>query len=121
MGTAVRKTISLPADPAREAEALARAEGGTLSAVIQDAPRQSRIARCVQELRGILWSPVSGVVGLGITHRELTPESLFGRLSCHSTLAPDSFTTRPHFSLSFLRNALNSSAFPPATSVPRLK
>ena len=37
MGTAVKKTISLPPDLARDAEALARAEGRTLSAVIQDA------------------------------------------------------------------------------------
>lgn len=58
MGTAVRKTISLPPDLARDAEALARAEGKTLSAVIQDALRQARIARRVQELRGIqgYWS-----------------------------------------------------------------
>ena len=58
MGTAVRKTISLPADLARDAEALARAEGKTLSAVIQDALRQARIARRVRELRGIqgYWS-----------------------------------------------------------------
>jgi predicted transcriptional regulator len=58
MGTAVRKTISLPADLARDAEALARAEGKTLSAVIQDALRQARVGRRVQELRGIqgYWS-----------------------------------------------------------------
>jgi predicted transcriptional regulator len=58
MATAVRKTISLPADLARDAEALARAEGKTLSAVIQDALRQARIARRVHELRGIqgYWS-----------------------------------------------------------------
>lgn len=58
MGTAVKKTISLPADLAREAEALAKAEGKTLSAVIQDALRQARIDRRLQELRGIqgYWS-----------------------------------------------------------------
>ncbi|MGQ0525646.1 MAG: ribbon-helix-helix protein, CopG family [Betaproteobacteria bacterium] len=58
MKTAVRKTISLPADLAREAEALARAEGKTLSAVVQDALRQARIERRLQELRGIqgYWS-----------------------------------------------------------------
>jgi len=53
MGTAVKKTISLPADLARDTEALARAEGKTLSAVIQDALRQARIERRLQELRGI--------------------------------------------------------------------
>lgn len=58
MGTAVKKTISLPADLARDTEALARAEGKTLSAVIQDALRQSRIERRLQELRGMqgYWS-----------------------------------------------------------------
>jgi predicted transcriptional regulator len=58
MGNAVKKTISLPADLARDAEALARAEGKTLSAVVQDALRQARIERRLQELRGIqaYWS-----------------------------------------------------------------
>jgi predicted transcriptional regulator len=58
MGTAVKKTISLPADLAREAEALAKAEGKTLSAVIQEALRQSRIQRRLEELRGLqgYWS-----------------------------------------------------------------
>lgn len=58
MGNAVRKTISLPARLAREAEALARAEGKTLSAVIQDALRRARIDRRLQELRGVqgFWS-----------------------------------------------------------------
>lgn len=58
MGTAVRKTISLPADLARDAEQLARAEGKTLSGVIQDALRQARVARRLQELRGMqgYWS-----------------------------------------------------------------
>jgi hypothetical protein len=58
MASAVRKTISLPADLARETEALARAEGKTLSAVVQDALRRSRIERQQQELRGIqgFWS-----------------------------------------------------------------
>jgi metal-responsive CopG/Arc/MetJ family transcriptional regulator len=58
MGAAVKKTISLPADLAREAEALAKAEGKTLSAVIQDALRNARIERRLQELRGIqgYWS-----------------------------------------------------------------
>jgi metal-responsive CopG/Arc/MetJ family transcriptional regulator len=58
MTTAVKKTISLPAELAREAEALAKAEGKTLSAVIQDALRQTRIERRLQELRGMqgYWS-----------------------------------------------------------------
>ena len=58
MTRAVKKSILLPADVARAAEALARAEGKTLSAVIQDALRQTRIERRLQELRGIqgYWS-----------------------------------------------------------------
>jgi hypothetical protein len=58
MSNAVKKTISIPADLARDAEALARAEGKTLSAVIQDALRQSRVERKLRELRGLqgYWS-----------------------------------------------------------------
>lgn len=53
MANAVKKTISLPAELAREAEALAEAEGKTLSAVIQDALRQARIGRRSEEFRAI--------------------------------------------------------------------
>lgn len=53
MGNVVKKTIFLPAALAREAEALARAEGKTLSAIVRDALRQARIRRRVQELRDI--------------------------------------------------------------------
>ena len=49
MATAVKKTISLPADLARDTEALARAEGKTLSAVIQEALHQARIERRLRE------------------------------------------------------------------------
>ena len=57
MTSAVKKTISLPADLARETEALARAEGKTLSAVVQDAFAE-RIERQLRELRGMqgYWS-----------------------------------------------------------------
>ena len=58
MSNAVKKTISLPADLARHAEELARAEGKTLSGVIQGALRQAAIERRLQELRGMqaYWS-----------------------------------------------------------------
>jgi len=58
MGTAVKKTISLPPDLAREAEEIARSEGKTLSAVIQDALRLARRQRLEGELREIrgYWS-----------------------------------------------------------------
>ena len=53
MSVAVKKTISLPADLAREAEALAEAEGKTLSVMIEDALRAALIERRLQELRRI--------------------------------------------------------------------
>ena len=49
---AVKKTISLPPKLAREAEETARAEGKTLSAVIQDALRLSRAERLKREFKG---------------------------------------------------------------------
>ena len=72
MTAAVKKTISLPADLAREAEALARAEGKTLSAVIQDALRQAHIERRLQELRGIqtYWSQKARDKGI-LTEQDL--------------------------------------------------
>lgn len=53
MGIAVKKTISLPPELAKEAEELARAEGKTLSAVVQDALRAARATRLKGELSGI--------------------------------------------------------------------
>lgn len=50
MGIAVRKTISLPPDLARDVEEMARDEGKTLSAVIQDALRRARRERLKGEL-----------------------------------------------------------------------
>jgi len=72
MTSAVKKTISLPADLAREAEALARAEGKTLSAVIQAALRRARIERRLQELQGIqgYWSRKARDQGI-LTEKDL--------------------------------------------------
>ena len=72
MTTAVKKTISLPADLARDTEALARAEGKTISAVIQDALRQARIERRLHELRGMQghWSRKARDKGL-LTEQDL--------------------------------------------------
>ncbi len=58
MATAVKKTISLPPDLAREVEDLAKSEGKTLSGVIQDALRASRAARLNKEYKNIqgFWS-----------------------------------------------------------------
>jgi len=56
--TAIKKTISLPPDLARAAEEMARAEGKTLSAVVQDALRKARSARLREELGALqgYWS-----------------------------------------------------------------
>jgi len=66
MGGAVKKTISLPPDLAREAEEFARAEGKTLSAVIQDALRLARRQRLGRELRGVrrYWSRLAKQKGI---------------------------------------------------------
>ena len=72
MGAAVKKTISLPPELAKEAEELARAEGKTLSAVIQDALRAARAARLKGEFRSIqgYWSRKAKEKGI-LTEREL--------------------------------------------------
>lgn len=58
MATAVKKTVSLPPELARLAEQMARAEGKTVSAVIQDALRLARAQHRERELREIqgYWS-----------------------------------------------------------------
>jgi len=72
MGSAVKKTISLPPDLAREAEELARSEGKTLSAVIQDALRLARRQRLGQELGEIrgYWSRLARQKGI-LSERDL--------------------------------------------------
>ena len=72
VANAAKKTISLPADLAREAEALAEAEGKTLSGVIQDALRQARTARRGEDFSSIqeYWSRKARDKGL------LTEENL---------------------------------------------
>lgn len=72
MGNAVKKTISLPADMAREVEAQARSEGKTLSAVVQDALRQARIARREHELSAVqgYWSRAARKRGI-LTEKDL--------------------------------------------------
>jgi predicted transcriptional regulator len=72
MSSAVKKTISLPPDLAKEAEEMARAEGKTLSAVVQDALRATRAVRLKTELRGIqgYWSRKAKAKGL-LTEKDL--------------------------------------------------
>lgn len=66
MANAVKKTISLSPELAKEAEEIACAEGKTLSAVIQDALRAARAARLKSDLRGIqgYWSRKAKEKGL---------------------------------------------------------
>jgi metal-responsive CopG/Arc/MetJ family transcriptional regulator len=58
MATAVKKTISLPPELAKEAEETAREEGKPLSVVIQDALRLARKERLKKEFYEIqgYWS-----------------------------------------------------------------
>ena len=72
MPHAVKKTISLPADLAREAEETARAEGKSLSAVVQEALRGTRQRRLSEELRALqgFWSARARERGL-VTEEDL--------------------------------------------------
>ncbi|MFQ5431821.1 MAG: hypothetical protein ACE5EN_04855 [Nitrospinota bacterium] len=72
MTTAVKKTISLPPELAREAEEIARAEGKTLSGVIQDALRSVRAERLKKELGNIqgFWSRKAKEKGI-LSEKEL--------------------------------------------------
>jgi len=72
MGTAVKKTISLPPDLAAEAETRAREEGKTLSAIIQDALRLARQERLKGEFRDMqgYWSKKAKDKGI-LTEKDL--------------------------------------------------
>ena len=72
MATAVKKTISLPPDLAAEAETLAKEEGKTLSAVIQDALRLARQERAKKEFREMqgYWSKKAKDKGI-LTEKDL--------------------------------------------------
>ena len=68
----VRKTISLPVKLAKEAEEIAREEGKTLSAVIQEALRLSRKERLKSEFSEIqsYWSSKAKSKGI-LTEKDL--------------------------------------------------
>ena len=72
MATAVKKTISLPPDLATEAETLAKEEGKSLSAVIQDALRLARQERMKNEFREMqgYWSKKAKDKGI-LTEKDL--------------------------------------------------
>jgi metal-responsive CopG/Arc/MetJ family transcriptional regulator len=72
MGTAIKKTISLPPELAREAEEIAKEEGKPLSAVIQDALRlirKNRLEKEFRELQGY-WSEKAKAKGI-LTEKDL--------------------------------------------------
>jgi len=66
MGMAVKKTISLPPDLLEDAERVAREEGKTLSAVVQEALRLARRERLGAEWKGAqsYWSARAREKGL---------------------------------------------------------
>ena len=72
MTTAVKKTISLPPDLAHAAEEMARAEGKTLSAIVQDALRKARAASLRNELGELqnYWSQKAKERGI-LTEKDL--------------------------------------------------
>ncbi len=72
MATAVKKTISLPPDLARQVEEIAESEGKTVSAVVQDALRMARREYLNQEYRGIqsYWSSKAREKGI-LTDKDL--------------------------------------------------
>ena len=72
MARAVKKTISLPPDLARQVEEIAESEGKTVSAVVQDALRMARREYLKQEYRGIqsYWSTKAREKGI-LTDKDL--------------------------------------------------
>jgi hypothetical protein len=72
MGYSVKRTISLPADLVRKAEGMARAEGKTLSGLVQEALRLARAQKLDQELRAIqgYWSGKAKEQGI-LSERDL--------------------------------------------------
>jgi metal-responsive CopG/Arc/MetJ family transcriptional regulator len=72
MGTAVKKTISLPPKLAKEVEDISREEGKSLSAVIQDALRLARKERIKKEFYQIqdYWSRKAKEKGI-LTEKDL--------------------------------------------------
>ena len=72
MAGAVKRTISLPRELAAEAEAIARAEGKTLSAVVQDGLRALRARRLDAQFQAVqgFWSSIAKAKGI-LTEEDL--------------------------------------------------
>ena len=72
MATAVKKTISLPPDLAKEVEEMAREKGKAVSAVIQDALRLAKREKLKREFYQVqnYWSRKAKEKGI-LTERDL--------------------------------------------------
>ena len=72
MGSAVKRTISLPADLAEEIDEIAKNEGRSVSSVVQDALRLARAKRLKNEFIDIqgFWSKKAREAGI-LTQRDL--------------------------------------------------
>jgi metal-responsive CopG/Arc/MetJ family transcriptional regulator len=72
MPGAVKRTISLPKELAKQVEERARAEGKTVSAVIQDALREAQARRAWNEFKAVqgFWSAKAREKGV-LTERDL--------------------------------------------------
>jgi metal-responsive CopG/Arc/MetJ family transcriptional regulator len=72
MATAIKKTISLPPDLARQVEEIAESEGKSVSAVVQDALRLAQREYLKQEYKGIqgYWSTKAREKGI-LTEKDL--------------------------------------------------
>lgn len=72
MGSAVKKTISLPPDLAKQIEEIAETEGKSVSAVVQDALRLARREHLKREYSGIqgYWSRKAREKGI-LTDKDL--------------------------------------------------
>lgn len=72
MGMAVKKTISLPSTLSKEIETIAREEGKTVSAIIQEALRLAKRERVKKDVRAVqdYWSRKAKERGI-VTEQDL--------------------------------------------------
>ena len=72
MGSAVKRTISLPSDLAEEIDEISRAEGRSVSSIVQDALRLARAQRLKSEFSDIqgFWSKKAREAGI-LTQKDL--------------------------------------------------
>ena len=72
MGMAVKKTISLPSTLSKEIETIAREEGKTVSAIIQEALRLTKRERVKKDVRAVqdYWSRKAKERGI-VTEQDL--------------------------------------------------